>query len=228
MIRFEDEAFEEFFFEEFPDVAIPIEIRIRRGQDPEIITYRKTEHIAKELEARFSENLISPEALCFLDQELRPIVTSWGYEPDKRCKSYILNYIATDASQISTDVILPQSQIVVELPESVGNCTTYDFHDDEDPKAIIVENGKVVSLACVNSYDEDSNERELNTETAPKYRGVGYAASNVACLSCQLLDEGFIVTYNCSIKNQASRRVAEKCGFDHIGESYYYICYRKS
>ena len=192
-----------------------------------IITYRKTEHIAKELESRFSHDLVSLEALRFLDDSLRPLVVSWGYRPDKRCESYILNYSAIDAEQVSTDVILPQTRIITTLPEGIGNRTTHDFEEDTEPKAVVIDDGQVVSLACLNSYDEDCLERELNTETAPKYRGLGYSSSNVAALARHLLGSGYTVTYNCNIKNEASRRVAEKCGFTYVGRSYYYVCYRE-
>ena len=228
MIRYEDADFEEFFFEVYPDVAIPIEIRENTEGETVITTYRKTEEIARELETRFSADLFSPEALRFLDGALRPIVSSWGYRPDKRCESYILNYELTNVADVNSAVLLPNTELLVSLPEGVGNCTTYDFEEaDEDPKAVIIKNGKVVSLACINSYDEDGEERELNTETAPAYRRRGYSAANTAALAKELLTRGYRVTYNCNVKNSASRRVAEKCGFAYVGKSYYYVCYRE-
>ncbi|MBQ9121024.1 MAG: GNAT family N-acetyltransferase [Clostridia bacterium] len=228
MIRLEDADFEEFFFSEFPDIAIPIEIRVDRNGACVITTYRRTETIARELEARFSSDPFSEEALRYLDTALRPIVSAWGYRPDKRCESYILNYEAASASQIDRSVILPESRILFALPEGVGNRTTYDFEEEnEDPKSVTVKDGKVVSLACVNPYDAEEDERELNTETAPQYRGRGYSASNTARLALELLKRGNRVTYNCNVKNIASRRVAEKCGFTYVGRSYYYVCYRE-
>ncbi|MBO5110239.1 MAG: GNAT family N-acetyltransferase [Clostridia bacterium] len=228
MIRFEDEDFEEFFFSEYPDVAIPIEIRVDRDGQVTITTYRKTESIARELEARFSDDPFSPDALHYLDRALRPVVTSWGYRPDKRCESYILNYEATDHTKIPDLILSPKAQVISALPKGLGNCTTYDFEEEtEDLKSIIVEDGKVVSLACINPYDEDGDERELNTETAPAYRRRGYSAANTARLAKVLSAQGYRVTYNCNVKNIASRRVAEKCGFTYVGKSYYYVCYRE-
>lgn len=227
MIRFEDPDFEEFFFDELPDVAIPIEVHLSENGELIITTYQKTADVAREYEARFSDAPFSKSALQYLDSKLRPQVVSWGYRPDKRCESHILNFVATDTEEINRSVILPSSQIVYTLPEGIENRTTYDFDEaGEDPIAIIVEDGAVVSLACVNPYD-DEEERELNTETAPSYRRRGYSASNVACLAERLIAEGKRVTYNCNTKNAASRRVAEKCGFASAGQSYYYVCYRE-
>ena len=228
MIQYEDADFEEFFFAEQPDVAIPLEVKMDVDGNLTVTTYRKTENIAKEYEARFREDPFSSEALRFLDQAIRPLVISWGYRPDKRCESHILNFEAKSADQIKSVDGMSAGEIIFELPAGVGNQTTYDFEESSgDPVSVIIRDGAVVSLACINPYDDFSDERELNTETAPAYRRQGLSAANTATLAKLLLSNGYRVTYNCNTKNIASRRVAEKCGFTFIGRSYYYVCYRE-
>lgn len=225
MIKFEDEEFEAFFFSDAPDIAIPIEMFEDTDGKLTITTYRATEAIAVAFEERYASCPFSSEALRYLDEQLRPIVASWGYKVDNRKGRHILNFVADSADQIDRSVILPESHIIDTLPEELDNGTTHYFGRDEEECAVIVQDGCVVAVACVNPFGENADERELNVETAPKYRRRGYSTSNAATLALKLLEDGYRVVYKCSSHNDASRRVAEKCGFSFVGRSYYYVCY---
>lgn len=205
-------------------MIIPIELKEIDGIT-EIFTYKRAEHIALALEKNYKNILFSEESIGFIDKELRPLVKEWGYIPDKRVEGYILNYTS---AQINKGLILSSTTMLYNDDDYV-NLTGIDLEatENNDPYFVSIIDGKIVSACGVNAYIDELKEVEVNITTAPKYRGNGYGASNVMAMTEHFTKRGYKVTYNCSVKNEKSIRVAEKCGFKRIGRSYYYICYRE-
>jgi RimJ/RimL family protein N-acetyltransferase len=81
--------------------------------------------------------------------------------------------------------------------------------------------GRLVSVACT-FFVGDSCE-DIGVATEPDYRGRGL---NVACtleLCRDIIRRGRTPTWSTSPDNEASIRVAEKCGFKFVGEGMLYV-----
>ena len=96
------------------------------------------------------------------------------------------------------------------------------------PCLAIVENGHAVSLCCsarspgtsaVAAEDCAASEAsEARVETAPGYRGLGYATHTVAAWARSIQAQGLAPLYSTSWENRASRSVARRLGLIPYGE----------
>jgi len=88
---------------------------------------------------------------------------------------------------------------------------------------------EILSYAVVNDVlDEDAEgEISISVETDEEHRGKGYGSSNVAALAKWLLTDGQYrkVKYECSSRNAASVRTAQKAGLRLVGRTYYAVAY---
>jgi len=222
MIHIEDSSFP---LENEFDSLLPFEIYLT--DTVEITAYDIVQDIASEFVDKFAADPLSDTALDYLNMKLNPIVNDLGYEFDgKRLYKWNYTYTMSDIKHLNTDVILPNT-IKLDADSHYKNLTTIDLDYIENRNMFVtIIDDKIVSYACENPYDGEY-EFEIGVETAPDYRGNGYAVSNTAALTKYGLQLNYTVTYNCSRYNIASQHIAEKVGFIGNGKKYYYLCYRK-
>lgn len=225
MIYLEDKKIEEALFSNKEEALVPIEITERDGE-LEIVTFEKTKKIAIEFEERFSSNPFSSEAIAFLDKRLNDIVLQWGYFVDDINEGHILTYIN---ECINHSLILPNTKMI-RSAEKYQNLTDYEFEplspDGDECYFVAIEDDKIVSVCEMNAEGVFIGATEINTYTSPDYRKRGYAASCVTAMCDYLSKKDKKIAYTTQRDNAASQRLAEKCGFKKIAQTYYYICYR--
>lgn len=229
MIIIEDSDF--IFQEELP-TAIPVSIvhRLDRlGEEVQITSYPETEIIAREFEDLFRDDYFTDEAMKWLDEKITPIMKTKGYEPNRFTDRWLYNYEINSPDKVNKYAILNNTVKVIS-PDNEGlkNKTTYPFDcecEDDDAFFCTVENKKILSVASINSYPEDSNIREIAVETCSSQRKKGYAASNTAALALYLSQLGYKVKYSCQRYNTASQHVVLKAGFEYVGKSHYCVYY---
>ncbi len=199
------------------------------GEDLELEVYSGVKRIAKRFVKKYGKDIFSDEALALINEELENYAVSHGYEGEthERLRWYY-SFSMRSAENLDISAILPSS---VKIEEDVfENLTTLDVGENLEkniPIFATLEDGKIVSMACVNEYGEGQKMLEITVETAPEYRKKGYARSNTAALAKFLLENGYSVAYCCSRYNEGSRRIAESLGFDFVGRFYAYNAYRK-
>lgn len=225
MVILEDGKIERALFENREEAIIPIEITERDG-NIEIITFEKTEAVARELEKRFASSLFSDEAIEFIHSRLIDTVHEWGYEVDDLGEGHIITFVHKN---LNIDLILPTTKMI-KSSKGYVNMTEYELENlDEDSEecyfATIIDN-KIVSICEMNTQGVFIGAVEINTYTSPEYRGNGYSSSNVTAMCKYLGEKGKKIAYTVQTENSTSISVAEKCGFEKIAQTYYYICYR--
>ena len=113
------------------------------------------------------------------------------------------------------------------------NLTTFDLSACLSAERVVfavVDNGLIVSVAvtCEALTSENAGGMiEISTETAPSFRGDGYATACVSALSAYLLSRGYRALYKCRKENEISARVAIGAGFVKQGDFAYFV-YRKN
>ena len=119
----------------------------------------------------------------------------------------------------------------IKSAKGYENLTEYELEDidegSEEWYFVTACDGKIVSVCETNSRDAFFGAKEINVYTAPEYRGKGYAASNASAAAEYYTELGFKVAYTSRTDNTASIKTAEKCGFERIAETFYYICYKE-
>ena len=112
---------------------------------------------------------------------------------------------------------------------SAKNLTTFSLEELLDKSIVAfvtVVDSQVVAIATVNETLEETNCLEVTVETAVKYRGKGYALSNVAALTAYLIEKGATVAYCCRNNNTKSTKIARHVGFERVGRFYAVSAYR--
>ena len=89
---------------------------------------------------------------------------------------------------------------------------------DLGPAAITVVDGQAVALCCC--VRVPGRATEAGVETAPAYRGKGYAPAAVALWAAAVRRLGILPLYDTSWENLASQRVATKLGMVQYGEDW--------
>lgn len=86
------------------------------------------------------------------------------------------------------------------------------------PAAVTVVDGQAVALCCC--VRVPGRATEAGVETAPAYRGRGYAPAAVALWATAVRQLGLLPFYDTSWDNLASQRVAAKMGMIQYGEDW--------
>jgi len=199
------------------------------GDDLEIEVYSGVKRFCKKLVKRYGKGIFSDEVLSQLNEELEKYANLHGYEGEKHERlRWYHSFSMRNAEKLDTSAILGSS---VKIEEDVYiNRTTYEVGENLEkniPMFATLEDGKIVSMACVNEYSEGQKMLEITVETSPSYRKRGFARSNTAALAKYLIENGYSVAYCCSRYNVGSERIARSLGFDYVGRFYAYNAYRK-
>ena len=196
-----------------------------------IEAYSGIEDVLNEFASRFAKSPFTDKALSYLNDTISPYLEEKGYRCEKgSLRRYYHSFEASENTKIDTSLIRSDSFILSELKEKISECkVTFDIDELLERSlfaAVSVIDGKIVSIAAVNEYDEGQRMLEITTETAREYRGMGLATSNTALLTKYLLERDYLVAYCTSRYNKASIKIAEKCGFEHTGRFFAIAGYR--
>ena len=225
MIIYEDRELEAMVLAGNSSIAVPFEIFVPETGEAQITTYSCFGKVAEKFEKMFAEDLLSADALNWLDCKIYADVKMFGYEHCIEDIHFMSEYSLSDVSKLRKN---ETSEVV--LVNSENELAQYDLSLIEglvidDECAVIVKDNKLVSIACANDVSFEDGSIELFVETDGDYRNKGYGAATVSTLSEKYLEKGIIVRYKCAKNNHASIRLAEKCGFEKNGERYSYVCF---
>ena len=209
------------------DIAVPVHVETFGGET-KVFAYPSVLSLCETYAARFAADLYSDAALAYLADGCAAFCTSLGYTKDKHSAVVGYNF-------------LPQGEPTCEFAfckrirrdGKYENLTTFDLSACLAAERVIfaaISEEKIVSVAvaCETLTAENvGNSIEISTETAPDFRGKGYATACVAALSAHLLSRGYRALYKCRRENTASARVARAAGFEKTGDFAYFV-YRKN
>lgn len=206
------------------DAAIPIHVEDFCGK-VQVFAFPSVEKCVERYLAEYKDDLFSDAALDALRRGCRDFCRANGYHEDKYPKNWGYNLILEELPQ----KFEPRDAICKRLlsARSVENQTTFDLKATLDSGRVVfavMAEGKVVSLAVTaTSLAEAEKWVEISVETAPAYRGRGYAKAAIGALSAFLVEKGHTVLFKCHHGNLASRSAALACGFSDAGKFYYYV-----
>ncbi len=200
------------------------------GDDLELEVYSGVKGFSKKLVKRYGRDIFSDEALSELNEELEKYAELHGYEGEEHERlRWYYSFSMRNIENLDVSAILPSS---VKIEEDIyENLTTLEVDENLEkniPMFATLEDGKIVSMACVNEYGEGQKMLEITVETSPRYRKKGYARSNTAALAKYLIENGYSVAYCCSRYNVGSEHIARSLGFDYVGRFYAYNAYKKA
>ncbi|MBR5514629.1 MAG: GNAT family N-acetyltransferase [Clostridia bacterium] len=204
------------------DMIIPISVSF--FEDIEIDVYGEYYDIAKEYQKKYSKNPFSPEALNFLYSNIKP----YGYKSYEEDKEYYLVYAMDDISCLNDSDIQATDIYSASYVTDETEFEADVIKEKGEPASVIVENGRIVSIAAANYFiEEDDDEVELAVETLPEYRGKGYAKAVLCDMIKKVFAMGKYPTYRVSCFNKASVKTVESCGFRQIGKELYLNFYKE-
>jgi hypothetical protein len=136
--------------------------------------------------------------------------------------------------------ILTRPPNTVHIPAEVRLLTQVDaamyadsapaFEDSPENARLMLEDGIVAAaivddraVAAIEGYPSTSRYTNLMAETLPVYRNRGYATAAAALVVAEIQRQGRTPVWSASVDNPTSLRVAEKLGFERIGEMVYVI-----
>ena len=224
MISIENDK--EIFEADYPAI-VPFLLQEQNGE-VYIEAYSGIEDIAVQYELRFENEYFSDAALRWLNANIQSYLDKNGYYREERgVMRWYHAYILDDLKRVNTALIRDDSVLLTEPIKSVTLIKPAEHLELSMPVFATVIDGVAVSVATVNPHSEDQNCLEITAETAPKFRKRGYGASNVAALSKYLLENGYSAAYCCSRYNRASKKIAERVGFECDGRFYAVDAYKK-
>ena len=202
------------------DVMIPVSYT-KIGDE---LTVKYYPEIQGELTAFFrayGENPFTDEALSALFFLLQEYFGRKGYTDDRFRDRWGYIYRGSIATPVGGAVLL-------SAQDEKYNKTTYDIASlIGDGRLVygVKVDGCVVSVAVTHTSPDDLTEKtvEVGVETAPHYRGHGYATAALSALSQELMCRGRVTEYRCQRYNEASRRVAVNAGLSEVGKYYNYV-----
>ena len=209
------------------DIAVPVHVETFGGET-KVFAYPSVLSLCETYDARFAADLYSDAALAYLADGCAAFCTSLGYTKDKH--SAVVGYNFLPQGEPTCDFAFCKR---IRRDGKYENLTTFDLSACLAAERVIfaaISEEKIVSVAvaCETLTAENvGNSIEISTETAPDFRGKGYATACVAALSAHLLSRGYRALYKCRRENTASARVARAAGFEKTGDFAYFV-YRKN
>lgn len=209
------------------DIAVPVHVETFGGET-KVFAYPSVLSLCETYAARFAAALYSDAALAYLADGCAAFCTSLGYTKDKH--SAVVGYNFLPQGEPTCDFAFCKR---IRRDGKYENLTTFDLSACLAADRVIfaaISEEKIVSVAvaCETLTAENvGNSIEISTETAPDFRGKGYATACVAALSAHLLSRGYRALYKCRRENTASARVARAAGFEKTGDFAYFV-YRKN
>ena len=209
------------------DIAVPVHVETFGGET-KVFAYPSVLSLCETYAARFAADLYSDAALAYLADGCAAFCTSLGYTKDKH--SAVVGYNFLPQGEPTCDFTFCKR---IRRDGKYENLTTFDLSACLAAERVIfaaISEEKIVSVAvaCETLTAENvGNSIEISTETAPDFRGKGYATACVAALSAHLLSRGYRALYKCRRENTASARVARAAGFEKTGDFAYFV-YRKN
>ena len=209
------------------DIAVPVHVETFGGET-KVFAYPSVLSLCETYAARFAADLYSDAALAYLADGCAAFCTSLGYTKDKH--SAVVGYNFLPQGEPTCDFAFCKR---IRRVGKYENLTTFDLSACLAAERVIfaaISEEKIVSVAvaCETLTAENvGNSIEISTETAPDFRGKGYATACVAALSAHLLSRGYRALYKCRRENTASARVARAAGFEKTGDFAYFV-YRKN
>ena len=209
------------------DIAVPVHVETFDGET-KVFAYPSVLSLCETYAARFAADLYSDAALAYLADGCAAFCTSLGYTKDKH--SAVVGYNFLPQGEPTCDFAFCKR---IRRDGKYENLTTFDLSACLAAERVIfaaISEEKIVSVAvaCETLTAENvGNSIEISTETAPDFRGKGYATACVAALSAHLLSRGYRALYKCRRENTASARVARAAGFEKTGDFAYFV-YRKN
>ena len=209
------------------DIAVPVHVETFGGETKDF-AYPSVLSLCETYAARFAADLYSDAALAYLADGCAAFCTSLGYTKDKH--SAVVGYNFLPQGEPTCDFAFCKR---IRRDGKYENLTTFDLSACLAAERVIfaaISEEKIVSVAvaCETLTAENvGNSIEISTETAPDFRGKGYATACVAALSAHLLSRGYRALYKCRRENTASARVARAAGFEKTGDFAYFV-YRKN
>lgn len=209
------------------DIAVPVHVETFGGET-KVFAYPSVLSLCETYAARFAADLYSDAALAYLADGCAAFCTSLGYTKGKH--SAVVGYNFLPQGEPTCDFAFCKR---IRRDGKYENLTTFDLSACLAADRVIfaaISEEKIVSVAvaCETLTAENvGNSIEISTETAPDFRGKGYATACVAALSAHLLSRGYRALYKCRRENTASARVARAAGFEKTGDFAYFV-YRKN
>ena len=209
------------------DIPVPVHVETFGGET-KVFAYPSVLSLCETYAARFAADLYSDAALAYLADGCAAFCTSLGYTKDKH--SAVVGYNFLPQGEPTCDFAFCKR---IRRDGKYENLTTFDLSACLAAERVIfaaISEEKIVSVAvaCETLTAENvGNSIEISTETAPDFRGKGYATACVAALSAHLLSRGYRALYKCRRENTASARVARAAGFEKTGDFAYFV-YRKN
>ena len=126
-------------------------------------------------------------------------------------------WIATDPPVAANAVLLTPNNLELlrtNFPDWLKPPPYYEL----GPAAVTVVDGQAVAICCC--VRVPGRATEAGVETAPAYRGRGYAGAAVALWAAGVRQRGLLPLYDTGWDNLASQRVAAKLGMVQYGEDW--------
>lgn len=209
------------------DIAVPVHLETL-NDETKIFAYPSVLPLCETYAARFAAEMYSDDALAYLSDGCTAFCDSLGYTKDKHSTVAGYNFLAQ--REPTCDFSFCKR---IRREGKYENLTTFDLSACLSAERVIfavVDNGLIVSVAvtCEALTSENAGGMiEISTETAPSFRGDGYATACVSALSAYLLSRGYRALYKCRKENEISARVAIGAGFVKQGDFAYFV-YRKN
>ncbi len=216
------------FEDEIPPAIVPVVMSSGRyGVEAEL--YFNVYPTVSDFINKHSDELFEDDTIQALNALVFPYLMEKGYVREKQgTLRWYHSFVGYDKHKINLSLI--QSTTKKLSPRHIKNATTFDLDELREwklPAFVTVVDHTVVSVATVNPYSDGQRMLEITAETAPAFRRMGYAASNVAALASYLLRHRHTVAYCCSRYNRGSIKIARNVGLTHEGRFYAIDAYRK-
>lgn len=204
------------------DMIIPLTVSCF-GDDVSIDVYEEYVEIAREYEASFRDDYFSDAALEFLNSRISPE----GYVRYDDIREYLCVYMMEDICELCDSNITATDIYDAEYEVDETEFEADVIKENGEPASVIIDNGRIASIAAANFFVEDDDEVELAVETLPEYRGRGYAKAVLCDMVKKVFAMGKYPSYRVSCFNNSSIRTVEACGFKAVGREYYMNFYKE-